>query len=38
MRFAILALPLREPVCLKCWEALAENCGWFQQPEAPTKH
>jgi hypothetical protein len=27
MRLMIDSLPLREPVCDLCWEALAENCG-----------
>jgi hypothetical protein len=35
MRFAILELPMDDPVCDLCLEALAENCGWFREPEAP---
>jgi hypothetical protein len=38
MRFAILDLPLDEPVCLRCCDALAENRRWFQLPQAPMKH
>lgn len=29
MRVLIEVLPLREPVCDLCLEALAENFGWF---------
>jgi hypothetical protein len=29
-RLTISELPVKEPVCDRCWEALAENCGWFQ--------
>ena len=29
-RLTIECLPLHEPVCLKCWEALGENFGWFK--------
>ena len=32
MRMLIDTLPLREPVCLKCWGALAINCGWITEP------
>jgi hypothetical protein len=28
-RLTIEELPLDEPVCFKCWEALGESCGWF---------
>jgi hypothetical protein len=35
-RLTIAELPLGEPVCELCWEALAKNCGWVQPP--PAKH
>ena len=38
MRLLISSHPLREPVCEKCWGALAINCGWFQPEEPPSKH
>ena len=34
-RLTISSLPVREPVCDKCWEALAVNCGWIK---LPTEH
>jgi hypothetical protein len=38
-RLTISELPVKKPVCDLCWEALAENCGWFQPPpQEGTKH